>query len=390
MEQQQPTEIEFNVNEDDFISKTSTSTSKKFRFQGKKIFITIPGYIGNEYIKFIQKKLGPILKYAYCNEIGDEKNKYEHSHIAIEFKNKIQLCDPRLIDYPVTTEKFEHPNISGIRKNWDACIQYLRKNVKKGAYFNSNLTQEELDKCENWVKKTKNEDTEFLARMVKDIENCKNANEAIGKYGADLKDVLPITTIFKNKTFDIQESYRQELLSTKLKNWQEHLKNMLTCEEPNDRNIIWICDQNGGAGKSMFTRVFRTSYPDNTIVLNSGGRISDISNIIRNEINKGLDLKYFMMDLPRTCEDNMSIYHILENIKDGSITCTKYDGRFLMFRPPHVVIFANWKPKYTKMSLDRWKIYNIFDDYIVEENINRTNILGYDQYDELESIIDQI
>ena len=58
--------------------------------------------------------------------------------------------------------------------------------------------------------------------------------------------------------------------------------------------------------------------------------------------------------------EDYNLYQILENIKDGDATASKYDNDNIHFKTPNtVVIFSNQLPNVTKLSEDRWIIFEI-------------------------------
>lgn len=67
------------------------------------------------------------------------------------------------------------------------------------------------------------------------------------------------------------------------------------------------------------------------------------------------DPKIVIINLPRTTEGHVS-YASIESLKDGLIQSGKYEGGFRMYKPPHVIIFANFLPTLEALSLDRWSI----------------------------------
>jgi hypothetical protein len=67
-----------------------------------------------------------------------------------------------------------------------------------------------------------------------------------------------------------------------------------------------------------------------------------------------------VFDLSRTMVDHCDhIYNIIEKFKDVCLFSGKYESHTKIFDPPHVVIFANFKPDLTKLSEDRWKVFSI-------------------------------
>jgi len=49
-------------------------------------------------------------------------------------------------------------------------------------------------------------------------------------------------------------------------------------------------------------------------------------------------------------------------LKDGVVFSGKYEGGARLFPPPHVIIFANFLPDFTKLSADRWVIRTLLNN----------------------------
>ena len=61
---------------------------------------------------------------------------------------------------------------------------------------------------------------------------------------------------------------------------------------------------------------------------------------------------------------------MLGKIKDGRILASKYDSKELKFKTPNiVVVFSNDKPDVKQLALDRWKIFSIINEGLVEDLI---------------------
>ena len=68
-------------------------------------------------------------------------------------------------------------------------------------------------------------------------------------------------------------------------------------------------------------------------------------------------------DARSTSGEELNLYKVLEDIKDGRATASKYDNDNLRFRTPNtVMIFSNQYPKTKQLSRDRWEIYNANKD----------------------------
>jgi len=67
------------------------------------------------------------------------------------------------------------------------------------------------------------------------------------------------------------------------------------------------------------------------------------------------DPRVVIMNLSRQAEGAFS-YAAVESLKDGLVFSGKYEGGHRLFPRPHVIIFSNWFPDLSKLSLDRWDI----------------------------------
>jgi len=137
------------------------------------------------------------------------------------------------------------------------------------------------------------------------------------------------------------------------KTWQAKILRLIKCR-PSDRQIMWIIDEIGNAGKSYLARYL--SLTEDAVVY---------------ENCKSADLKHHysgqqivMFDFVRSLEEYVN-YSILESVKNGSMFSSKYDSCIKRYKIPHVFVFANFHPDKSKLSADRWIIRFIDgDDWI--------------------------
>lgn len=116
-------------------------------------------------------------------------------------------------------------------------------------------------------------------------------------------------------------------------------------QEPDPRKIIWYIDEEGGKGKTQFSKYM--CVKENACVLNNGS-CKDIAYMVNSP-------KIVIMDLCRDIEGHFN-YNILEQIKNGMVFSPKYESSYKVFNSPHLVVFSNWKPQKEKLSKDRWDI----------------------------------
>lgn len=130
--------------------------------------------------------------------------------------------------------------------------------------------------------------------------------------------------------------------------WQQELAD--TLDEPaDDRSINFYVDTEGNKGKSWFQRWYWTHHMDETQCLSIGKR-DDLAHAIKES------KKVFLFNVPRGQMEFLQ-YAVLEMMKDRIIFSPKYNSRTkVMQHHPHVVVFCNEYPDYTKMSQDRYVV----------------------------------
>lgn len=131
--------------------------------------------------------------------------------------------------------------------------------------------------------------------------------------------------------------------------WQESLLRHLSTD-PDPRKVVWYYDEVGGSGKSLFGRRFRCGDGSRPYII-TGGKHGDIQyGYARQPV--------VFFDWPRSGQETFP-YGVVENFKNGYFLNTKYESTPVFFNSPHVIVFSNFYPDKTKLSLDRWDIHTI-------------------------------
>jgi len=135
-----------------------------------------------------------------------------------------------------------------------------------------------------------------------------------------------------------------------LPGWQSLLVEVL--RQPIDRRKIhWYWSSGGNLGKSHFAN----HYQPTTSTVITGGKHADIYYSLSTKIHK-CDVVFF--DYARTLAETIP-YSVMECLKNGRFTSSKYESRTLCFNPVHVVVFSNNAPDLNAMSIDRWNIVRL-------------------------------
>ena len=163
----------------------------------------------------------------------------------------------------------------------------------------------------------------------------------------DDKDCLDL---FRN------QHVRLDISEVELRPWQKDAFTLF--ESTTDRNIIWIYGARGNIGKSWFQN-YVESYFGYQRVFRSDLRIKhrDTCNILMKRGLTSIDI-FLFNDSRSTKGEEMNIYRVLEDIKDGAATTSKYNNKVIKFKTPNtVMIFSNKQPNLKSLSKDRWEVY---------------------------------
>ena len=137
-----------------------------------------------------------------------------------------------------------------------------------------------------------------------------------------------------------------------LKPWQVEITALVRVRcLPGDRTVTFVVDPEGGGGKSTFCAYIESVYGDVVQVMKPG-KYQDMAFELDDTIH------ILLMDTPRSRSDVLQ-YHFLEDVKDGRVSCSKYQSYQKRLQPVHVVVMCNEAPDMSKLSQDRFKIIYI-------------------------------
>lgn len=138
--------------------------------------------------------------------------------------------------------------------------------------------------------------------------------------------------------------------------WQSAVLDIIR-EEPDDRSIYWMWENQGKTGKSALCK---------HLVLQHGAMV--LSGTLKDLMYGIASMKevprVVIWDIPRAHENHCS-WAGIEKVKDGLFFSSKYEGRMVCYNPPHILCFANFEPPLEALSHDRWRIFEIFDSTLV-------------------------
>jgi len=309
---------------------------RSFRIQCKRFLLTYKTHVNKTNIELhfatlASNRMPP--KVFHCaHETGSSTIPYEHSHVVVEFARNIDTRNPRFFDYEEI-----HPHIRKLTSG---------KAMKDAETY---ISKEDPDMAHLRVR----------GSLIDTIINAKSALEAVRLVAEKPGDIMGVLAGYrlKERQLDLPAS-----IDPSTRAWQSKL--LTICTQPADaRSITWVYDRIGNTGKSSFAAYLEDELRDDDgydwFSLSNMGKATDIFHLVGEAIKEGWRAKGVVVDLSRSFESRWDIYASLEAMKNGRITSTKYMGGRHRFASPHVVVFANWWPDTTKLSIDRWKIFEI-------------------------------
>lgn len=323
---------------------------KKF-LQNQRVMATYKSHINKEkLLEFWTKKLPfEMVFWRAAHETADKTDPYEHTHVLVDFGKCFQTTTCRFFDFVLEDGTVLHPNFKMIKRqlHWENSLNYIAKEDPANA------------------------DLKKKPALTTKVWDARTVQEALEKNVRKPSDVTGILALYNNKPREME----LKSMTEKFCGWQYELWEELTMSEGDDRKIIWVFEEKGGTGKTVFSRSLMIDNPKDVLVTTAVSGAYHMATIIRNHIAEGWNGNIFLMNLTRAAEDH-KIYEGLEAIRDGMITSQKYQGGTVLFDVKHLVVFANWLPNFDALSLDRWDVREIVgaSGGLEATNLRRLNV----------------
>ena len=196
------------------------------------------------------------------------------------------------------------------------------------------------------------EDQEYIVNTLVDKESLeKDMCQDNQKYlenielGKTISAILDIGVIREESLTKerkvILDLYRKQrprfdIVSMELRPWQEQALKLV--EQPSERQVIWIMGRRGNEGKTWF-QWYTESYFGFHRVVRVDLRIkhANICQVLKKRSLGSIDI-FLFNDARSMSGEDFNLYRILEDIKDGQATTSKYDNDNIRFKTPNTVI----------------------------------------------------
>ena len=157
--------------------------------------------------------------------------------------------------------------------------------------------------------------------------------------------------------------------NAELKPWQAELLEEI--RNPTDRHIIWVVGKACGEGKTWFQKYLKSLFGTRRVVygINIKANTPSICHVLSKQSLATADIFLFNLGKSKQKYDAVN-YEVLEDLKDGAAFASKYNSQQLKIKTPNVVmVFSNEKPDTKQLAMDRWKLFYIENDSLVEKQV---------------------
>ena len=154
---------------------------------------------------------------------------------------------------------------------------------------------------------------------------------------------------------------RFDISVAQLRPWQEEALKLFN--HPSERQVIWLTGRQGYEGKSWFQNYVESYFGYHRVArVDLRIKHANVCNVLKKRSLASANI-FLFNDARSVSGEEHNLYRILEDIKDGQATATKYDNNNIRFKTPNtVMIFSNSYPKVNQLSRDRWQIFNTNKD----------------------------
>lgn len=316
------------------ITHTRVHLTYSYQFDEKKFL--------KEMRRRIREKTGDqndVVIYSIVKEYGKRKEEdgeeYPHLHAALRFKMTLRLGGSRFFDYyenPDVTPKQAHCHIRVVHPGrWNyLCETY---HTKDGIPYTNHVYSDKAPITYKQLKECKTE---------KDLMKLLGRRGELAKAGPYLKAMEHCRPTLK-KVEAPKEFYA----------WQTFFIRLIESGLTGKRVIFWIYNEMGSMGKTFLSCYLKTNY--NVCVLTTT-EVKHAMDAVARHIKRHGAPPMIIIDLPRS--GNISgVYELVEKLKSGIATTTKFGSDSLNMPSPHIVVFSNASPNIEELTLDRWCVY---------------------------------
>lgn len=271
-----------------------------------------------------------LFRFVYGVEVGASGTRHLQGYI--EFKLPVRFT---------VVQQLLHAHWEPAKGSSAQNFQYCTKDKK---FESHGIWLSELNIIKNGKLSTKGVS---YATLVSDLLSDNRANAQLSdKYIRNKRNIDEIVSSIRE--LRVRHTRYVELLKCSVSEWQSECIVHLSCQ--NRRQICWYVDSVGNQGKTFLAHLLYYCYQYDLFDGITSAR--DLCMMISDHPVG------FVIDVTRSDASHFS-YQTLEMLKNGYVMTGKYMGTRRLFCPVPVIVFANFEPDTSKLSLDRWCIHRL-------------------------------
>jgi len=272
------------------------------------------------------------------------------------------------------------------------CCYDLTVKDEDGAY--DRLLEFLKEHCKHWCFQKEKGASGYIHYQCRMSLGTKRRLTDVVKLMGDLKGHLSPTfkdNILPNKAFyvmkpetriegpwsseDEEEAYiPRQIRDITLKEWQQKI--VEDAEVWDTRHINILLEQIGNKGKSTLA-----TYCGVHKIGRSLPPLNDYKDIMRLVMDMPTS-KLYLVDMPRALDQkhHHNFFAGLEEIKSGHAWDDRYKYKEKYFDCPNIWVFTNTMPNLEFLSADRWRVWQIIDDDLVQQPLKKQKLFnGYNE-----------
>lgn len=344
-------------------------TKKSNKLRLTRAMLTYKTHIDKEALEaflcdvLYEKKCGEILFLRIAHETADPAAPYPHTHVVIHVSKEIcdQTAGHRIFDWP---DGNIHPNIHKIKTNIHLgnAKRYLAKEDPDNADLKEKIDgmARKLLSAESLGQALATSCPKEWTAMIAAFPILKAYFEGVGdvKYNSD--EIRKRLDPWQLSLFNMLEEDFQFVWHTRAERAafreEEYMREKRIAELT--RRIIVIYNPDYEIGKTFFCKQLAKHNPNRYFSTGGLSNDKDIACLIADGMKAGWSGKVLLINLPKEQAERMN-YGLLEKIRDGLLTSTKYRPEQLNWDIQHICIFTNSMPNIFTMDISRWWVYKV-------------------------------
>lgn len=247
--------------------------------------------------------------------------------------------------------------------SWDDLKKWLRQNCKKYTWQHEKGETGYQHWQGRFSLKVKERKNTLIKKIIPSVHISPTSDENKDNMFYVMKEDTRIAGPWSDRDKEIYIPRQYRGLLECLRPYQQYIWD--SYEIFDSRKINLIIDYTGGRGKSTIASLCELYERgiDLPVVNDAKQLIESVCDILMAKEERVPGIMF--LDMPRAMKQDKlrGIYTALEQIKKGKVVDLRYHYKEWWFDSPQIWVFTNEKPKLKWLTIDRWVLWTITDDF---------------------------